>query len=209
MTQVIEEPKVSQQQEELVNALLADGWSQEDAEQTIAEFLAEAADDAKAIDQVEITKSYANWIIGKLARANRECADIDAMAAEEKARIDKRAAGLKKSWQNKVAFLTARYSQPLEQWAATELEGEKKRSVGLLAGSVGFRKRPDAVVLDMPDEEAIAYLEAQNFSDCVRVKKEVSKTNLKTALTGEGKQYISKVAHIEPGEDEFYIKTEV
>lgn len=190
---------------DILAAMLEDGWSLEEAEAVLAEAQGMAADDGKDLRQ-PMDKGFANWILGKMAKAQQEQADIDAMLAEEVERLTAKADALKRPASRACQFFTDRYGKQLEEWAAKELEGEKKtRSIGLLHGKVGFRKNPDKVVYDADDEQIVLNaLRDDGYTDCIRVKEEVSKTALKDLLKTKPLSY----AHIEEGGDVFYIKAE-
>lgn len=208
--------------EALVLGLINDlGWNPEDAEAAVYEAMLEAEDDGKDLAAPEMTKSFANWIVGKIARANKRCADVDALAAEEIAAIQRRAADLKKPHLRAVEFFTQRYTLPLQEWASAELAGEKKRSIGLLHGTVGFRKSPDKVVFDVDEESAIITIEAfDDLKSCVKITKSLLTTPLKKYMVEHKMEHFSArpvadpdgvefdLAHIEPGADKFYITTD-
>lgn len=199
------------QDDYLIMALIADGWSQEAAEATVADFLALAEEDCKD-PAAPIDKTFANWIVGKVADAESEIDSIKEMFVDEMARLQRRFDTLKRTAQRRLDFLKWRYEDQLREFAAASIAG-KKESVALLRCRIGFRKSQEKLVFDVSEEAALHDLFEQGFSSCIYTKDFIDKEQLASLLkddkvTGEAKQDLCRIAHIEPAEDKFYITPE-
>ena len=103
----------------------------------------------------------ANWLVRKIRECRAYAARVTAWAAAETRRA-----------QSEEQFHLERYGRQLEQWAATRLEGGKRRSIPLPAGTIGFRQHPPSLLLN--DQKALFEWLAVNLPAAIRSTVEVT-----------------------------------
>lgn len=149
----------------------------------------------------------ANRVLKRLARAESQLDAIEAMADEEVEAIRARAAKISRPIRARIDFIRNAFGANLRQWAQEQLAGQKKKSIDLLFGRIGFRKKSDLIVVD-DEDKAIQWLIDGGFNHAVKVSlrrrefAELYRVHAATASELEG------FAHIEEGADEFYLKPE-
>lgn len=193
-------------------ALIDEGHDTLRAAQIAAMYVPALDDDVDPVEKSRFRvtdESSANWVLRKLADLQTRRAAAQAMLDNELDAIQRRFARVLKPIDNQIAFFDAAFRTELAAWAKTSLENRKERSVKLLHGSIGFRKKPDALVIE-DEADIIDYAERTGLECVVRVKKEVAKTALKKLLQTDPDiaEALLPVARIEPGGDEFYVKPE-
>lgn len=168
-------------------------------------------------------RASANWVLRKLAECDQDEAAIRDMADQELNALQTRVKKLLEPIERRRQFFTEAYVPQVEEWAKSELEGKKEKSIGLIHGKVGFRKQPESVII--ADEKAVIdYLESNpdiDTSEAIRVKKEVVKPYLKdflqrlnmpvilgTAMSENGPE-AGEIAWLSGGNDKFYFKAEM
>lgn len=149
-------------------------------------------------------ESSANWVLRKMAETQDEINGIQQMISDELARVALRGESLLRPLKRNLEFFEAAFGTQLRDWVATELEGKKKRSVGLLHGTIGFRKSPDSLVV-VDEEATVAWAESEGRNDLIR--KSISKTATKKWMAEVNATEIPG-ANLVTGEDTFYIKPE-
>jgi len=169
-----------------------------ETELTPIDNMADEFTDMPAVDMT-ISHKEANYILRRIAGERRQLALIAEQAADEIGRIQARANELKQAVAAREEWLVANYGHILEDFARQELEGQKARSVSLLAGKVGFRKSPASV--EIVDADAALVWAKTNCEDAI--KESILKTPIKKYIeeTGEvptGVEYLL-------GEDKFYM----
>lgn len=137
----------------------------------------------------------ADWALAKTLDAQQRIEDRTEYAKQLKARIDKQLADANKEDESTVAFMLGL----IEPWARTQIEGQKSRTVKLIAGKVGFRKLPDKLEIE---EDALIEWAWSNAPEIVRVKKSIDKPALKKLLEK------TEVPHviIDVGIDRMYVE---
>lgn len=87
-----------------------------------------------------VDAASANWLVRKIIESRRYAEHVRTWAVAENRRAE-----------NDERFLLQRYGLQLERWVRQELvqRGNRRRSIGLPAGDVGFRReRPKLVVIN-------------------------------------------------------------
>jgi phage host-nuclease inhibitor protein Gam len=98
---------------------------------------------------------------------------------------------------------TERMAELLQPWTEKELARQKRQSVSLPTGTVGFRQAPDSIeVVDA--EGVIAQLEGLGHGECIRIKKEVDKRALMAHVKAGGA--LPEGVELRAGERRFYLK---
>jgi phage host-nuclease inhibitor protein Gam len=157
-------------------------------------------EEAQAEGFVVDSMDKAEWALSKIARSEHRISMLSELAAKAKARIDARLEQITKGDRASVANL----GEMIRPWAEVEVaKNEKRKSIQLLGGVVGFRQSPGRV--EVTDEAAaISWLLAKNESECIRIKQEINKIAVKKRIeqTGELPAGITFAA----GEVRFYIE---
>ncbi len=127
------------------------------------------------------TMDKADWALRKIGRAERNIAQMEHLASALKAKIDARLAEIRKPYDRTVAAMT----ELLRPWADREMAELGIRSVKLISGKLAFRQNP--AHLEVADEDAaIAWLQANNHSNAVRIKASVEKNVVKEIIKTSG-----------------------
>jgi hypothetical protein len=154
----------------------------------------EAALASLAPEQFEVRdRSSAEWLVRKVVEAEAYMARVKHQADREIRRT-----------QQERDFLLMRYGLQLERSTETELLKHKgrRKSVLLLAGTVGFRQTQPKLIID--DQFAIIKWAKRCCRSAVVTVERLSKTALKTHLTTTGE--VPAGAHVEPARQKFYVR---
>jgi hypothetical protein len=177
-----------------------------EAQQHVIDLAEQAAWLAEADLPVEetpvLTHKEANRLLGAVQGVRQQRARILEQAQEECDRINRRALEFTEAYDRQEAFLVSRFTPALTDFTREQIEGKKERSVKLLFGSLGFRKRPDT--LEVTDEAAAVVWAREHVPDAVKVTTSLLKTPVKEYVQGTGE--VPPGCEYHKGEDEFYIK---
>jgi hypothetical protein len=156
---------------------------------------AEATDlQAMVPDQFEVRdRASAEWLVRKVVEADAYIDRVKHQANREIRRT-----------QRERDFLLFRYGPQLERWTRQQLEQTKgrRKSVLLLAGTVGFRQTCAKLVVD--DQMAVIKWAKRFCTSAVVVVERLSRSTLKSHLTTTGE--LPAGAHLEPARQKFYVK---
>ena len=147
----------------------------------------------------------ANWCLKKIKVAEDKKAELKQFIADEKAKLDLFLAEAVKEHDDKIEY----FSYLLEPYIAETLKDEKKKSIKLPGGVVGFRASQPKIERD--EEKLLAWVKA-NKASFVKVSENVNWSDLKTELKFEGKQAVTTDGEVVPGitveeqEAKFYVK---
>ena len=147
----------------------------------------------------------ANWCLKKIKVAEDKKTELKQFIADEKAKLDLFLAEAVKEHDDKIEY----FSYLLEPYIAETLKDEKKKSVKLPGGVVGFRASQPKIERD--EEKLLAWVKA-NKASFVKVSENVNWSELKTELKFEGKQAVTTDGEVVPGitveeqEAKFYVK---
>lgn len=182
---------------------------------TLAEYLTQIYE-AEAAE--ETTQEKPQFVINDMDKASWALRKIAQMEAKKKAAMEQAEA---ESFRIST-WLSAqvsdydreihRFEQMLRPFAETALAGDKKRSLTLPVGTIGFRKGQPKFEVNEP--ELLAYVK-ENAVSYVKIKESVDWSNFKKdmalqadpegrAITRDG-EIVPGVAAT-PGEDQFYVK---
>lgn len=192
-------------------ALMDAGWTYDDAMQMIVDNreIIEDTDAPEPTKRFEINDIHsANWVLKQIARTEEQVRELNDLANAEVDKILNRVSSIIKPLEHRIKFFEGAYGCQLEDWADKTLAGSKSKSINLIHGKVGFRKSPDMVVLDVDEDVAIEECKLLGLYNCIRVKEDVNKTELKKALQQSADE-LANIAHIEPGQNTFYVKAEL
>jgi hypothetical protein len=147
-----------------------------------------------APEQFEVhDRPSAEWLVRKVVEAQAYMDRVKHQADREIRRT-----------QQERDFLMMRYGPQLERWTREQLEQTKgrRKSVLLLAGTVGFRQTAPKLVID--DHSAIIRWAKRCCRSAVVTVERLSKTALNTHLTTTGE--VPAGAHVETARKKFYVK---
>jgi len=147
-----------------------------------------------APEQFEVRdRSSAEWLVRKVVEAEAYMARVKHQADREIRRT-----------QQERDFLMMRFGPQLERWTREQLEQTKgrRKSVLLLAGTVGFRQTASKLVID--DQSAIIRWAKRCCRSAVVTVERLSKTAINTHVTTTGE--VPAGAHVEPAHKKFYVK---
>jgi phage host-nuclease inhibitor protein Gam len=130
----------------------------------------------------------------------RKVVEADAYIGRVKSQADREI----RRTQRERDFLLKRYGPQLERWTESELQKHKgrRKSVLLLAGTVGFRQISAKLVVD--NATAVLKWAKRACGNAVVVVEKVSKTALNEHLASTGE--IPTGAHLEPATKKFFVK---
>jgi phage host-nuclease inhibitor protein Gam len=146
--------------------------------------------------------SSANWVLKKIAECDETEAEVIRMLNDEIKAITERTQQILRPIIRRREFFQMTYGPEIESFARGKLDGQKTKSLNLINGKIGFRKNPNKVVID-DESMAIEHLELL-CPDAI--KKSVLLTPLEKYMEANSYTSIESVAHIEEGEETFYIK---
>ncbi len=144
----------------------------------------------------------ADWAMRKIGRAEAEIDRFTELAKDMKARIDARLALITGHHQKTIEAM----SYLLRPWAEVEIaRSGKARSFKLISGVVGFRQSPERLEVEDADS-VISWLESNHREDCIRLKKEVDKTQVKDLIKETGQ--LPDGCSLKQGDITFFAKPE-
>lgn len=187
---------LSEDTRNVYNALRG-AYSLDEAVSMILEYCQEETDTRFKVTD----RSSANWVLKKMAQAAAEMTDIDKMCDDEIAVINRRREQLKKSPQGTLNFFSIAYKDQLEQFARAELEGQKKKSIPLIYGMIGFRSSADKLVA-VDETKAIKWAE-EHAPEAVKKSLLISKIPVSAIPESDGAFDIA----VSP--DRFYIDAKI
>ena len=147
----------------------------------------------------------ANWCLKKIKVAEYKKAELKQLVADEKAKLDLFFTETVKDYDDKIEY----FSYLLEPYIAETLKDEKKKSVKLPVGVVGFRASQPKIERD--EEKLLAWVKA-NKASFVKVSESVNWGELKTELKFKSGKAITTDGEVVPGitveeqEAKFYVK---
>lgn len=191
---------------DVTRSLLEMGWDKLRAAQTAAKYVPTSGDDEPLVPDrfVVDTMAKANWVLRKMSETQARLNETQAMLDAELARIARRGEEILEPLARRLEFFRSAFGEQLQEWAREEVAGGKQKSVKLLHGKVGFRKSPDALIVD-DEAAAIAYADMMKLDGAVR--KSLSRTVVKDWLKQRCDAEFAG-CHIESGGDKFYIDVE-
>lgn len=104
------------------------------------------------------SEERATWYLRKLANLEAE-----------QSRIKKQAEIALKSLQSETESLKGRFHSELEQWARTEAERRKKRTLHTLQGTLRFRSLPSRLTIEDPAAAMVACL-SEEWEGCIETR---------------------------------------
>jgi hypothetical protein len=134
----------------------------------------------------------ANWVVRKIAEARAYAARVK-MWAELERRCAKR----------EEEFLLRRFGAQLEAWARRQIaqQHDRRRSVSLPAGVIGFRTAPDRLSINV--EKRLLVWCRQHLPSAICIIESVTKTPLMDYLKATGE--CPPGTELQGGEDRFHI----
>lgn len=178
--------------------------------ESLAEHMAATYDDQISIEEEKPsfkidTMDKAIWAMRKIAQAQEKNKAVQAQADAEMFRISAWVKSQKDSNDQQITF----FEQLLRPFAEETLKGEKKRSLSLPIGTIGFRKGQEKFERD--EEKLLLFVKksAPTFIKTIEsVKwaefKETIKVDGNKAVTADGE--IVDGVKIEAATDSFYVK---
>jgi hypothetical protein len=133
----------------------------------------------------------ANWLVRKIVEARAYALRVAAWADREGRRAKR-----DEQW------LLGHYGAELEAWVRRQVQKGRRKSIGLPAGTVGFRAEPQR--LSVADEQALMAWCRANLPAALRVETHVLKGAVKDHVAATGDLPIG--AEITGGGERFYIK---
>jgi hypothetical protein len=117
----------------------------------------------------------ANWVVRKIAESRLYALRVKAWAAAELRRAERQ-----------EQFFLLRYGRQLEDWARLQVEQQhdRRRSVSLPAGNIGFRAEPTR--LSVIDEAKLLSWAKANLPSAVRTVETITKSTLTDHLKATG-----------------------
>ncbi len=213
----------SMYQWEIYNQLLAAGHDPDQAKDWVLEHVEPDPPVESPRFQVTDMKS-ADWVLKKLAELDASEAEIAEMVQANHDSIDQRAERILEPIRRSRTFFYTVFAPQIEEWAKKQLAGKKTKSEKLIHGVVGFQKKPDSLVIDDGSDAAMDALETM-LPEAIKTTRSILKTPIKKLLEGSERTELHVpasmltgddsgpsddesrlIAHIEPGENEFYIK---
>ncbi len=155
----------------------------------------------RVIEQPEISSTFAvtdeasaNWVVRKIIECRAYAQHCTEWCERECARAE-----------HDEQFLLMRFGAQLREFLQTRLadQGNRRRSVGLPAGTIGFRKEPSRLVID--DEDAVRAWAKAHHPELLVVTERLSKSALDELVERTGEVPESGV-HVQPEQDRFYVK---
>ena len=146
----------------------------------------------------------ADWALTKIAEAENEIEKNKSYADMQRHKIDEWETDINKEFENTISFMKSHLQ--------LYLQTQDKKSIKLINGNIGFRKRQDKWNIQN-NEELVKALESTELHDLIRVKKEPALSELKKYLTVVGDQVLYEKTgeviegiKIEKQEDSFNVK---
>lgn len=155
----------------------------------------------RVIERPEVAPTFAvtdeasaNWVIRKIIECRayaRRCAE---WCERECARAE-----------HDEPFFLMHFGAQLREFLQTRLadQGHRRRSVGLPAGTIGFRKEASRLVID--DEDAVRAWARAHHPELLVMTERLSKSAMDELVQRTGEVPESGV-HIQPEHDKFYVQ---
>jgi len=143
----------------------------------------------------------ANWVLSKIAAADRHVADVKAWAQEEVRRAE-----------DQKRFFESQYGAQLEEFAARALEERRSKlgrragkSIPLPCGTIGFRTQSAKPRLHIEDEDVVLAWCREHLPQAVRVVEKLVRSEVQEhfATTGD----IPDGCAIDSPTEQFFIRT--
>ena len=136
----------------------------------------------------------ANWLVRKIVELRAYRDRVDQWAASEKARA-----------MHEEDFLMMRFGGQLRDWAAGQIAAFKgrRKSLGLPAGTVGFRRSPARLVVD--DDASVIEWAKKSCPEAVEIVQKLSRSILKDYFERTGDMPTTG-AHVQPENEDFFIR---
>lgn len=126
-----------------------------------------AAEDGEQSERFHIADDdCADWAVRKIAEARAELTRMQAMAADQIARIEQKVAAAQKRYENETAFLTDKLSEYFN--TVPHKATKTQETYRLLSGTL--KRKLGGVSMKQDDEKLLAYLKASGNSDMVQTK---------------------------------------
>jgi hypothetical protein len=151
--------------------------------------------DTPVLEQFQVRDDpSANWVVRRILEARAYARHCEEWCAREQARA-----------RRDEEFLLFRFGQQLIDHARKRIseQGGRRKSLGLPAGTVGFRRIASKLVVE--DEALVIEWAKRNKPDLVRTAEHLSKSGLNQHLTETGEAPDVGV-RIDPAREAFYIK---
>jgi hypothetical protein len=134
----------------------------------------------------------ANWVVRKIAESRLYALRVKAWAAAELRRAERQ-----------EQFFLLRYGRQLEDWARQQIEQQhdRRRSVSLPAGNVGFRAEPTR--LSVIDEAKLLTWAKHHLPSAIRTIETFTKNTLTEHLKSTGD--VADGAELVGGAERFYV----
>jgi len=156
-------------------------------------------DDASAPAFVVDSLAKADWAISRILDAEARIARRAELASTLHERIDQWLTKASAADNDTIAYMT----MLLRPYAETEIARQhRSRSLMLPSGTIQLRRLPDR--LEIIDPEAAMAWASEHHPDAIIVKKELSRTILKTLILKDGEAIPGIEASL--GNDEIYVK---
>jgi len=136
----------------------------------------------------------ANWVVRKIVEARAYAERCELWAEHEKMRA-----------RREEDFLMLRFGRELRDYARASIaeHGDRRKSVALPAGTIGFRRAGAKLVIE--DEEAVLRWARKTQPNLVVIQESISKSGL-TQYFEETGEIPPGGVRVEPEKDKFYIK---
>lgn len=164
--------------------------------------------------EVEIKEEFkvdslekASWCMKQIQSRERRKEEIRQLVEYEKQKLDMYLEQESKEPNADIEF----FKSKLQPYIAEKIEGEKKKSINLPCGTVGFRTQPADIQRN--EEELLPWVQRTN-KEFVKVVSSVKWADLKKTLKFENGQAITSDGEVVPGitveekEPIFYVKVE-
>lgn len=157
------------------------------------------------------SEGQANFFLRRLEEARNEKDKINNTCDNEINKFNEKVNAFRSKEVRSLENAEAYYSTLLEKYASIALADSKKKSLKLPFGTLAFKTSPVKYIYD--DEVLMKYIKDNDLSQFIRVKEEINKKDLKTALIVDketGSISINDIpvngVNITPGELSFSIK---
>ncbi len=141
----------------------------------------------------------AEWVLSKWFEADSELAALEARKKVLLANID----AMQRDHQRRLDWLNLRFGDELREWARTELEGSKSRTLKTVFAKLSFRKLK-AKLLVHDEEKAVAWAKV-NQPQAVKTTEKL----LVSMLENVYDDFEAPGLSIEPARDKFSVDTGV
>jgi len=150
---------------------------------------------------MEVVGSLDDFVVKDEPTADWVVAKVNA-AADEIARLNEQHATRVNAIKRRHEFLFWRFNDELKRYAAAQLEGQKRRSVVLPHGTIGFRRVKES--LDIIDPDRALAAAKRDIPAAVKVVERLVKTPIYEHLKTTGE--LLDGCELRAAEDRFYVK---